>query len=507
MKQLYPLKEYLAAFERAGVLSAAADDLNQDGQVTFLSYHSQQVVPGTLFFCKGERFSIDFLRQAQENGAICYVSEVVYPEVTLPYIKVSDMRRALSPAALLYFNHPSQQIPVVGITGTKGKTTTTYFLKNILSDFQAAQGGNECGILSSVDTYDGVERYRSTLTTPEVFELQRNLSNARDCNLGHVVMECSSQALKYHRSAGTQFEVAVFTNITEDHISPIEHPDYEDYLAAKLNIFSQSKHACINLDSNDCSRILDAARKTGQPVLTFSQKDPAADVFADEIRKEDDLISFRVRTPQYTQEVSFSMPGLFNVSNALGAIAVCQFLNIPVEFIKSGLLKTRVPGRMEFYISGDKKVTAIVDFAHNDISFQTLFESVKKEYPTHRIVSVFGSPGGKALNRKRGMTLMAAKYCDEIYITEDDPGREQAEDICAQLADILQSETTCPYKVIVNRNEATRRAIIDCTEKSVVLVLAKGVEDVMKRGFERVPVPTDGQNVQAFLAEYDATHN
>ena len=178
----------------------------------------------------------------------------------------------------------------------------------------------------------------------------------------------------------------------------MEHPDFEDYFASKLKIFAQAGVNCVNLDSDHAGRILEAARQAGKPVFTFSQRDPQADIYASQVRKEDGQTVFHVRTPQYEREFRLTMPGLFNVENALGVIAVCHALHVPPAAVYDGLVRARVPGRMETYTNADGSLHAIVDYAHNRLSFETLFRSVRAEYPGREMAIVFGCPGKKAVS-------------------------------------------------------------------------------------------------------------
>ncbi len=357
-------------------------------------------------------------------------------------------------------------------------------------------------MISSIDTYDGVERFESHLTTPEPLDLQRHLAHAADAGLEYLTMEVSSQALKYHRTLCTHFAAACFLNIGYDHVSPVEHPDFEDYFASKLKIFAQAGVNCVNLDSDHAGRILEAARQAGKPVFTFSQRDPQADIYASQVRKEDGQTVFHVRTPQYEREFRLTMPGLFNVENALGVIAVCHALHVPPAAVYDGLVRARVPGRMETYTNADGSLHAIVDYAHNRMSFETLFRSVRAEYPGREMAIVFGCPGKKAYDRRRDLGEAAGHWCDRVYLTEEDSGEEDTLDICREIAPNVE-KAGCPVRIIPNRGEAIRQAVLDCAGPSVLLLTGKGRETRQKRGTAYIDTPTDVEYVQAFLQEYD----
>ena len=500
----HTLNDYIALLEERELLAAPVpDSLDRSAAVELVSYDSREVVPGTLFLCKGAHFKAEFLQMAQEKGAIAYVSEKPYPESPLPCLLVSGMRSTIAPLADRFYDHPSGKLKVIGLTGTKGKSSTAYYLKYILDSCLAEQDKPESGIISSIDTYDGVDRFESHITTPDALDLQRHFHHAVQSGLEYLTMEVSSQALKYHRSLCTDFAAACFLNIGYDHISPIEHSDFEDYFSSKLRIFRQGAVNCVNLDCGHADRILAAALEAGRPVYTFSQRDKEADVVASQVRKRGGDILFQVRTRRYEREFRLTMPGLFNVENALAAITVCEALGVPQRHIYAGLERARVPGRMEVYSNAGETVTAIVDYAHNRMSFETLFRSVQAEYPGRRIVTVFGCPGLKALDRRRDLGEISGKYSDLVVLTEEDSGEEDTLSICQEIAGHV-AEQGCAYIIQPNRGEAIRQAILSCKEPSILLITGKGQETRQKRGREYVEVPTDVDYVHAFLREYDA---
>lgn len=497
---LYPLGEYVRLLDKLGQLAGPLPQgLELERTVERVCYNSREAVPGALFVCKGAHFKEEYLADAARRGAFAYVSQTPYPSVDLPCLLVRDMRQVIAPLAVKYYNDPSQKLKVIGVTGTKGKSSTAYYLKYILDGYLAPRG-QTCGVISSIDTWDGVERFESHLTTPEPLELQKHFAHALASGMEYLVMEVSSQALKYHRTLGTRFAAAAYLNIGSDHISPIEHPDFEDYFHAKLKLFAQAEQSSVNLDCGHGQEALAAARAACPQVRTFSRKDPAAAVYGHDVRKFGDDILFQVEAEALSGEYRLTMPGLFNVDNALAAIAVCLGLGIPRQAVADGLARARVPGRMEVYSNALGDVTAIVDYAHNRMSFETLFRSVKQEYPGRRIVTVFGCPGKKAFDRRRDLGEVAGAGSDLVVLTEEDSGEEDTLSICREIA----SHVACRCRVEPNRGEAIRQAVLSCTVPSVILITGKGAETRQKRGLEYIDTPSDVEYAQTFLRELDA---
>lgn len=474
----------------------------EDMVIRLLTYDSREVETDTMFICKGAAFKPVYLRNSVEQGAVCYVSEKKYElEQDVPYLVVRDIRKAMPVLANFFYNNPWEDLTVTGVGGTKGKSTSVYYMKAVVDDYLMAQNKKDSAVISSIDIYDGKSKTESHITTPEAVELQRHFRNALDTGMEYVQMEISSQALKYHRVDGIIFDVAVFLNISEDHISPIEHVDFEDYFSSKMRMFAQTRTAVVNLDADYISRILKAAEAAGE-VITFSTKDARADYYAYEIHKDGQSTRFQVRCAAFDEEFVLTMPGLFNVENALGVIAAAVKMGIPKEYIHSGLLRARSSGRMELYASDDKKILAIVDYAHNKLSFEKLFSSMKEEYPDYEIVSIFGCPGRKALTRRRDLGTVAGRYSKKVYLVAEDPGYEPVEDISRDIAQYVEAEG-CPYEMIEDRGEAIKTAIESAEGKTLLLVTGKGGETRQKYGSDYLDCPSDVEYVVRYLEEYN----
>lgn len=496
----YRLYEYLERLDGIVVKKSIKGDCD----ISHVSYDSNDVRENTLFICKGMHFREEYLLSAIEKGAVCYVSEKEY-NVECDCIIVSDIRSAIAILANFYYGEAWRNLKTIGITGTKGKSTTAYFVKYILDEHLKTMGKGESAIISSIDTYDGVERFESHLTTPEPLELHKHFKNACDSNIEYLTMEVSSQALKYERVGGVTFDIGCFLNIGDDHISDIEHKDADDYFYSKMKIFEHCKTACINLDSARISEVLECAKKA-EKVITFSRNEKHADIYAYNIKKIGNDTVFTVRTPKFESDFTLTIPGLFNVENALCAIAVCYSLGISQNSMYVGLMKARSSGRMEIYTNSDNKIVVIVDYAHNRMSFENLFDSVKKEFPNRRIVSIFGCPGYKALMRRKDLGEVAGANCDKVFITEEDCGEEPLLDICNEIAQHVKSKN-CPYEIIENRGDAIRSAIFECDSETVILLTGKGNETRQKRGTQYVPCPSDVEYTLKYLKEYDVMHN
>lgn len=501
MKKRMELQQYISLLEEQQLIKEAFWEKGALSQkVEYISYDSQDIKEGTLFVCKGAHFLPKYLVDALEKGAFCYVAEKVYEEAgEAPCIIVTDIRRAMALLADVFYDKIWKDITTIGITGTKGKSSTTYFVKSVLDEYLLANEKAESGVLSSIDNYDGVIREESHLTTPEAMMLHRHFQNAVDNKIDYMTMEVSSQALKYHRTLGITFDIGCFMNLGEDHISPVEHPTLEDYMESKMILMRQCETAVINKDSQYAQWAIDSATGHAKRILTFGESE-GVDVQGYDIQPTTYGLAFRAKGKDFDEAFEIGLKGLFNISNALAAITICHHLDVPMEYIVSGLAKARVSGRMEVFTNPSKTITAIVDYAHNKMSFEALFDSVKEEFPGSPIIICFGCPGKKAQRRRLELGESAGTHADLVILTEEDAGEEPVHDICLEIAGHVK-DVGGKYEIIDDRGEAIKRAVEVAAEGTVILLTGKGRETRQKRGIQYIDTPSDVDYVQEFLAK------
>lgn len=498
----YDLNYYVNELQKMGLLTEKKLLDSEKTIVSEMEFNSKKVRPGALFICKGANFKREYLLEAIDRGAIGYVAETnLEISEDVPYLLVSDIRKAMAPMAEIFYNFPQKELTIVGIGGTKGKTTTAYYMKAILDNYLEEQGKLPAGLISTITTFDGLNEKPSKNTTAEALHLQEHLANAVEAGLEYVVMEVSSQALKYHRTDGIEFDVAIFLNIDEDHISPVEHPNFADYLASKAKMFGQTKQLIINNETQEADYIFKRATEA-EDYFTFSLVEADADYVAYNVETINLESNFSARASHFDKEYTLAMPGDFNVENALSTIAATDLLGLSQKYVQEALSKVKVPGRMGIYSSDDKQIIAISDYAHNRLSFERLSESMRKAYPDYQLVSIFGAPGGKALGRREELGTVGGQYSDYVYITMDDPEFEPVLDISREIAKYVKQENT-PYEIIENREEAIKTAIQKANGKTVILAIGKGHETTMKIKGEAVLIKSDAQIILEALTDYN----
>ena len=473
------LKTILSGIE--GIKAKADLNLNID----MIESDSRKIKPNGMFVAiKG--FDVDgslYIKQAIDNGATTIVIEEgtklkksdIKEDTNI--IMVPNSRLALAKIACNFYGNPSRKFKLIGITGTKGKTTTTFMLKSILE-----KHGNKVGLIGTVANYIGSKNLgESSRTTPESIELQRLFAQMVEEKVDTVVMEVSSQSLKLHRVEGCDFDYAVFTNFSEDHISPKEHPDMEDYFNSKLLLIKQAKTSFINNDDFRVSKIKKALPEFN--IKTYGI-DNEANLLAKDITVTNSSVDFKVKIGGKNERVKTGIPGRFSVYNSLAAIAVADSLGANSEEIKEALLEVRVPGRSEL-VDNKKGLTIMIDYAHSPESLQSILNAVKS-YTRGRVISVFGCGGDRDPGKRPIMGQISGNVADFTIITSDNPRTENPESIVKQIEEGIV-KTKGKYAAIVDRTEAIKHAIEIANKNDIIVLAGKGHETYQEINGEKHP--------------------
>lgn len=459
-----------------------------DREITEVSYDSRKIVKGCLFICICG-YNVDghsFAGEAASKGAAALVvqKDVELPdESNVTVIKVEDTRYAMAFIAAAYFNHPADRLKVIGITGTKGKTTTTYLIKSILE-----QAGYKVGLVGTIETIIGEKHIPANNTTPESFLLQQYFKEMEEAGCQIVVMEVASQGLKLHRTQGFTFEIGIFTNLEPDHIGPNEHADFEEYQYCKGLLFKQCRLGIVNQDDAHMEAVL----KGHTCKLETYGFDKRADIYAEDLKlvnKPGELgIDFTVKGKDGLEafQVEVPTPGRFSVYNALTAIAVCRHFKVEVFQIQKALLGAHVKGRIEMVpVSG--QFTLLIDYAHNAMSLKSLLTTLK-EYEPERLVCLFGCGGNRSKLRRYEMGEVSGNYADLTIITSDNPRFEKPQDIIEDIKTGIH-KTNGKYIEICDRKEAIAYAIDHGRPGDIIVLAGKGHEDYQE--IEGVKYPMD----------------
>ncbi len=457
--------------EQRPVMPSAARAL--DVACSGVTHDSRQAQPGCVFvaFPGLKADGAVFAPQAIAAGAVAVVAErVAEGPVAVPWIVVGDARLALALLAAEFFGHPSRRMKVVGITGTNGKTTTSYLMQAI---FEAA--GIRCGLMGTVTYRIGDKEFAATRTTPEAPDVQGLMRQMVDAGCGACVMEVSSHALALRRVDGVRFAAAVFTNLTRDHLD--FHGDMETYFAAKRRLFEMlppDAPAAINADDPRSGTLLDLA---GRPVTYAINK--AADVSPSPLSFALDGLAFDVRMPQGVARVKSKLVGKPNVYNILAAAGVTAALGVPVDAIEHGLnLLPGVPGRFELATSPADDITVVIDYAHTDDALRNLLETARP-LASRRLITVFGAGGDRDKTKRPLMGMVAARLSDVVVITSDNPRSEDPARIIEEVkrgADPETRQGNAEVLAIADRREAILNAVGRASRGDVVLIAGKGHE-------------------------------
>ena len=441
-----------------------------DAEINDIIVDSRKSGNGKLFVCidgyvtDGHRFIAD----AVKNGiSALLVTKMPAPDLVgdTPVLRVADTRLAMAQAADRLHHHPSGRLQLIGITGTKGKTTTSYMLRAIYTAWH-----KQTGLIGTIQNMIGDEILHTDRTTPEANELQYLFDEMTARGIENCIMEVSSQGLHLNRVACCEYKAAIFTNLSRDHIGPSEHKDMEDYANAKAGLFSMSEKAILNRDNPYWKTM--AAKATGK-VYTFGIQDPSCDFKASNIVKAPDHVEFDMESAMLPLPLHLyvPIPGTFTVYNALSAAVTAFLMGVDTAAVQEGLRTVFVPGKAEIVPTG-RDFSVLIDYAHNPDSFINILTTVK-EY-AKRTVFLFGCGGDR--NRPRfQMGETAGKYADFSIITSDNPRTEDPASIVKDLEEGMKS-TGSPYICIVDRREAIHYAIKNARPGDVIILAGKGHE-------------------------------
>ena len=444
-----------------------------DREINKVIYDSRKICEGCLFICiVGANFDgHSFAAEAVEKGAKVLVvsKDVEVPEnADVTIIKVENTRYAMAFISAAYFGNPAEKLKVIGITGTKGKTTTTYMVKSILEN-----AGHKVGLVGTIEIIIGDTHIHAENTTPESYLLQEYFAKMVEAGLDTVVMEVSSQALMLHRSQGFIFDYGIFTNLEPDHIGPNEHASFEEYMMYKGMLFKQCRVGIVNADDKHWKQVLEGHTCE---VETFGMSENCM-LRAENmelVNKPGELgVSFHVKG-LLDFEVEVPAPGRFSVYNALTAIAICRHFNVEIEDIKKALLSAQVKGRIEMVKVSDD-FTLLIDYAHNAMALESLLVTLK-EYKPKRLVCMFGCGGNRSRQRRFEMGEVSGRLADLSIITSDNPRFEEPQAIIDDIK-VGMEKTEGKYVEICDRKEAIAYAIAHGEPGDIIVLAGKGHED------------------------------
>lgn len=457
--------------------------VNNDLEITKITTNSREVIKGSLFIAING-FTVDghsFIDSAIDNGAVAIlIDEERYDEFKDKKVEVLTTENTRKICALVscnFFGNPTKEFSLIGVTGTKGKTTTTFMIKEILEE-----AGNNVGLVGTVANYSGKRKIEdSERTTPDPIRLQELFREMANDGCNYVIMEVSSQSLKLGRVDGCEFNVGLFTNFSEDHISPNEHPTMEDYFLSKTKLFDMVNVGFANIDDPKSKRLIELKKNCS--FKTYSVKNDS-DKKAENIEITNILTKFDCEINNEKVTVEAEIPGEFTVYNALGAISVTEYLGISSKDIVNALKKVRVPGRSEL-VNNKLGLPIMIDYAHSDESLRNILKAVKG-YTKGRVICVFGCGGDRDSRKRPKMAKVSGEIADYTIITSDNPRTEDpvkiVEDVEKGIIGITEN-----YEVIVDRKEAIKKAIEMCKKEDLVVLAGKGHEDYQIIGTEKYP--------------------
>lgn len=459
---------------------------NLDIDVNKITSDSRSVESGDMFVAiKG--FDVDghkFVKSAIDNGAkVVLINEdmakdmlqYITPNITL--ITAKDTREAIAICACNFYQNPSRKVKLIGVTGTKGKTTTTFMIKRILE-----KQGIKTGLVGTIASYSGEKKLEdSDRTTPDSLKLQQLFSTMYNDGCKAIVMEVSSQSLKLHRVDGCDFDIGIFTNFSEDHISEKEHPNMEDYFASKVMLFKMCKVGFINVDDVNTIRVPSIVKTCEFKTYGI---DNECDLLAKDITITNSYVDFRVKINGKNERIKTDIPGRFSVYNSLAAISVALKMGVSVDNIKEALKDVKVPGRSEL-VDNKLGLTIMIDYAHSPESLQSILQAVKS-YTRGRVISVFGCGGDRDHAKRPQMGEISGRIASYTIITSDNPRTENKEEIVKEIEEGIK-KTKGKYECIVDRTEAIKKAISMCEKNDIIVLAGKGHETYQEINHVKYP--------------------
>ena len=447
--------------------------------------NSKKVIPNSLFIAiKGYDFDgHEYIDEAIQNGAIAVMLDMSadFKKIKLPknitVIITDDTRKALARVSCNFFGNPSKHFKLIGVTGTKGKTTTTYMIKSILE-----QAGYKVGLIGTVANYIGEECLGfSDRTTPESLELQELFYKMAKAKVDYVVMEVSSQSLKLSRVDGSFFDYGIFTNLYKDHISLKEHANMDEYFESKLKLFSMCAKGFVNSDDFKCNKIIKASPNC--QIKTYAV-DNKADLLAKDITITNVGVDFKVKIDTRNERIKVNIPGRYSVYNALAAISLATSLGIDAEKIKQGLENIVVTGRNEL-VPNKQDLAIMIDYAHTAESLENVLQAAKT-YTPGRVICVFGCGGDRDREKRPRMGEVAGRVADYTIVTTDNPRSEKPEDIISEIEKGI-SKTKGKYEIVVDRKVAIKKAVNMANKRDIVILAGKGHETYQEINGEKKP--------------------
>jgi len=444
---------------------------NADIDITGIAYDSRKVKSGFLFVCIDgvEDDGHKYLTKAWENGAVAAIVSKDVENRGNFVVFTSDARKALAQASANFYRNPSKELELIGLTGTKGKTTTAFMIKYILD-----RAFGDCAIMGNIGIDYKDVHITTAQNTPQSSDLQEVLRDMVDAGVVRCVMEVTSMGLSQQRTANTEYSIGMFTNLSRAHIGGREHKDFDEYMASKALLFSMCQKGVVNIDDEHAQNIIDSAKC---PVVTLSALGEA-DIMANDIKMRGDGSVFTYRGLGREFEISLEMPGMFNVYNALFAATAALMSGADEEHVKSGIMDVVVPGRCEKQ-DIDTEYSVIIDYAHSPDSLEKLLEAMK-EFAEGRVISVFGCGGDRDNTMRPMMGEISGRIADFTIITSDNPRFEVPADIIRQIEEGMKT-TSGDYICIEDRTDAIEYAMSNAKKSDLIILAGKGHETYLDK--------------------------